>query len=305
MIEWIKEAGKILPENPDFKRRLFCFIGSVLFHAVVLFLIVTFFSPVEFRLYEKVADVIIAPPLKLPLSAAERMLTGEEESSGDGEGRSAGQNPSGKEGAAGTERDLAELPLRALKKRAESKGGVSSLPPDMVSHFRLDPPREEKSGFTLHINPDENKPAEPGGELPLDALDLQRHIALSPSLTRPLRSYHPGKSGAGISSRSLTPAGQAAGYDLTPWAEGVVARIQRNWDIPSIQGEYEKRSVEITVVIDKSGEILSLRIRNSSSKPYLDTAALNAIKMSTPFPALPGDFPLDRLEADFLFQYYE
>jgi len=63
--------------------------------------------------------------------------------------------------------------------------------------------------------------------------------------------------------------------------------------------------VEIAVVIARSGKIFSLGIRNSSSKPYLDSAALHAVKMSVPFPALPDDFPLERMEAAFLFQYYE
>ena len=59
------------------------------------------------------------------------------------------------------------------------------------------------------------------------------------------------------------------------------------------------------MIVAKSGELLSFEIRNSSGLRHLDMAALNAIKLSIPLPALPYDFPLERLVADLLFQYYE
>jgi protein TonB len=93
--------------------------------------------------------------------------------------------------------------------------------------------------------------------------------------------------------------------DISPWARDVVEKIQKNWAIPASQDEGRKSVVEITVTIGKNGDLLNVGIRNSSAHPTLDQAALNAVRMSAPFPELPDDFPNDNLEAHFLFRYNE
>ena len=305
MLEWIKEAGTILPDNPDTKRHLYCFIGSFLFHAAVIILVILLFKPVEFHVYEKVTPVFIAPPVKLPLSSLDRLFSEGEGPWPETAGREGQPEPSGAGEGRGAGTDLAGMPIRALEPGAASKGGTASLPPEMVSKFRLDPSQKEESRFTLNINPEQKQTSEPGGQAMLDTIDVRSILQKNALTARPLRTYPPGKPRIGLPSRGRSAAGLAVEYDISPWAEDAVARIQRNWLIPAVNGDYEKRAVEITVVIAKSGELLSASIRNSSSKSYLDAAALNAIKMSTPFPALPEDFPLERLEADLLFQYYE
>jgi TonB family protein len=139
----------------------------------------------------------------------------------------------------------------------------------------------------------------------IDELNLLSYLQSDPAQAQPLRGDPSRTIRAGISPRSQSVAGNVVEYNITPWADSAVARIQRNWLIPPSQGKEEKKAVEISVVVAKSGELLSSEIRNSSGIQRLDMAALNAIKMSSPLPALPDDFPLDCLEADLLFQYYE
>jgi TonB family protein len=57
------------------------------------------------------------------------------------------------------------------------------------------------------------------------------------------------------------------------------------------------------VVIKKTGELDSIEILEGTSLETLDRAALEAIRASLPFPALPADFPGDLLEITFEFVY--
>ena len=62
-------------------------------------------------------------------------------------------------------------------------------------------------------------------------------------------------------------------------------------------------NLEIFVIIEKSGELLSVEITKSSEIQLLDQTALSALHMSSPFPKLPDDFPNKNLEAYFVFSY--
>jgi TonB family protein len=175
----------------------------------------------------------------------------------------------------------------------------------MIEKFRLDSAQSEKSGFTLNFNPAGGEAPEMEREMTMDELDLLGYLQPDPARAQPLRGEPSGTARAGISPRDQAKPGEIVEYDIAPWAENAVTLIQRNWAIPNIQEKEKRKAVEISVVVARSGEVLSFEIRNSSGIPMLDLAALNAINLSSPLPALPDDFPLDRLEADLLFQYYE
>jgi len=252
---------------------------------------------VEFKVYEKVADVIIASPGKIRMPPRDRAIAQEEDIS------ASGGLPTEARSIAEEESDTALG--RTIRRGRLSQDKIASLPPELVSKFRLDSPQSEKPGFTLNINPAETEAPETEREMTMDELDLLSYLQSDPSQTQPLRGNPSRKIRAGVSSRGQPAAENVVEYDITPWAESAVALIQRNWIIPSTQGKEDKKSVEISVVVAKSGELMSFEIRNSSGMPLLDMAALNAIKESTPLPSLPDDFPLAQLEADLLFQYYE
>jgi hypothetical protein len=96
---------------------------------------------------------------------------------------------------------------------------------------------------------------------------------------------------------------ESKGYDITPWAQKVVARINENWFVlPGFKIE-ENSVVGIVVIFDKYGEVVSAKIKRPSDVQPLDQSALNAIKLSAPYPHLPEQFPGDQLKAFFLFNY--
>ncbi|HUU51647.1 MAG TPA: TonB family protein [Candidatus Heimdallarchaeota archaeon] len=180
-----------------------------------------------------------------------------------------------------------------------------SPPPEFAQGFKLTHSPEESSGFSLNITPSRDISPEPEDHLTEDELDLLRYLSSETSTQRPLgkspstetygaRIYSPGKASFNINQ-----------IDLSPWARDVVEKIQKNWAIPTSQDDGRKNVVEITVSIRKNGDLLNVGIRNSSAHPMLDQAALNAVKMSAPFPELPDNFPNDNLETHFLFRYNE
>ena len=92
-------------------------------------------------------------------------------------------------------------------------------------------------------------------------------------------------------------------YNLGPWAKQALSRIQENWSIPSISKQNTGDPVEIIVLIEKDGTISSMQIKKSSTVETLDQAALHALRLSSPLPHLPKDFPLENLTASLKFNY--
>jgi len=95
------------------------------------------------------------------------------------------------------------------------------------------------------------------------------------------------------------------GYDLSPWAQVLVGRIQQNWALPSTDASKAWGKVGITIIVEKTGVLAAVRVVNSPNDQILVRAALEAIQKSRPFPRLPEDFPGARLEAYLLFDYHE
>ena len=180
-----------------------------------------------------------------------------------------------------------------------------SPPPEITEGFKLAPSTEESSGFSLNIAPPKDLAPEPKDYLREEELDLLKYLSSETSTQRPLGAS---PSTETYGARISTP-GKAAfninQIDISPWARDVVEKIQKNWTIPTAQEDDGKNAVEITVSIGKNGDLLEIHIRNSSAHPTLDQAALNAVRMSAPFPELPDDFPNDSVEAHFLFRYNE
>jgi TonB family protein len=90
-------------------------------------------------------------------------------------------------------------------------------------------------------------------------------------------------------------------YDLTPWAKRALLSIEKNWLIPIATEQSVDQPVEITIVIEKNGKISSIKVKQSSNSDTFDQAAVNALRLSSPLPNLPQDFPNKNLEARFMF----
>ncbi len=116
------------------------------------------------------------------------------------------------------------------------------------------------------------------------------------------RPGRPGKKGAQAFIGGAAPS-NVQKYDFSPWANAVMNRIQKNWSIAAPGDFAWKGEVGITVVIGKNGNLTLIEVIASSKIDALDQAAVTALELSLPFPALPVDFPNSSLEVYFIFQY--
>jgi TonB family protein len=93
------------------------------------------------------------------------------------------------------------------------------------------------------------------------------------------------------------------GFDLGPWANRVVAIVRSNWIVPVAAQLGVKGVVSVAFKVERSGRIIDIRVIAPSGTPSFDQAAANALKTSSPLPALPGDFPRPVLPGVFRFYY--
>jgi TonB family protein len=97
----------------------------------------------------------------------------------------------------------------------------------------------------------------------------------------------------------------AGGYDISPWARILLNLLQQNWVLPAADAAKASGRVGVTIVVEKSGRLSSVRLIDSPNDQLLVRAALDAITRSQPLPKLPDDYPGLSLEAYLLFDYHE
>jgi protein TonB len=248
---------------------------------------------------ERVTEVVITPQKNLLIPQLERLLSG----------RSVRVAPESEENtrpaAKPSRAESSDPPGPGPQFQVGPTDKSPSPLPEFSQGFKLTPTPEKSSGFSLNIAPSKDVSPDPEDYLTEEELDLLHYLSSETSTQRPLgRSPSTETYGARISSPGMGSF-NINQIDISPWARDVVEKIQKNWAIPASQDEGRKSVVEITVTIGKNGDLLNVGIRNSSAHPTLDQAALNAVRMSAPFPELPDDFPNDNLEAHFLFRYNE
>ncbi len=155
-----------------------------------------------------------------------------------------------------------------------------------------------------------SKPADDPGSVPSPKLaegalkDLDRFIGTGGTGTS-------GSGGGTVDQEGTMPAGDPGsgvffdtqGYDLGPWGNHVIAIVKKNWIVPVAAELGLKGVVAISFQVDRSGKILNPKIISSSEVPSFNQAALQALMISNPFPALPADFPRPNLPAVFRFYY--
>jgi membrane protein involved in colicin uptake len=88
--------------------------------------------------------------------------------------------------------------------------------------------------------------------------------------------------------------------DLTPYISNLERKIRSNWTHPKTD---DSKIVVIFLRIGKDGKLLVLNVKNTSSNPDTDNAAINAVKKTLPFRALPSEFRENYLDLIFKFDY--
>ncbi len=259
---------------------------------------------------EEVRTVVVVPPLKVTIPK----VVG---------GRGLSEVPGGPSGPAGPARagdqpDESKPEPKAAPAepaRAEFAGlptggglipppGSGSAIPSLSSKFQRSITTHGKSDLIIPLAPPGTPPGPPGiGGAPVP--DFSKYS--SGAYTGGVTGYGRGRGGTGAGGgggrQRVGMSIPLKGYDLLPWATAVIDRLQLNWALPAVPEVPEPARISMIVVIKKTGELDSIEILEGTSLETLDRAALEALRASLPFPALPADFPGDLLEITFEFVY--
>ncbi|MBK9968465.1 MAG: TonB C-terminal domain-containing protein [Holophagales bacterium] len=93
------------------------------------------------------------------------------------------------------------------------------------------------------------------------------------------------------------------GYEWGPYAAEMIRKIKRNWEIPKLAHYGMKGRLTVRFFLMRDGRVEGLRLLVSSGVPPFDNASMKAIQNSSPFRALPPDFPNPREGVTITFLY--
>ncbi len=295
-------------DRPSPRDRTVGILVTVLFHALLGFLIYHGRFTVKILSFAKedVRTVVIVPPLKVTIPK----IVG---------GRDLAEVPGGPPGAGGrapasprTEEPppAPEVGLAEPAPAGTAAGGGTIPPPgsgtaipSLSSRFQQSITIHGKSGLTIPLAPPGTPPGPPGiaSGAPLPDFSKYSRGAYGGGVA----GYGTGRggSGGGGGRQRVGMSIPLKNYDLLPWATAVIDRLQLNWSLPAVPEVPDAARISMIVVIKKTGELDSIEILEGTSLETLDRAALEALRTSLPFPALPADFPGDLLEITFEFVY--
>jgi periplasmic protein TonB len=86
---------------------------------------------------------------------------------------------------------------------------------------------------------------------------------------------------------------------------GIIRRlIKMSWIYP-VRAQLNKMAgtIKLSFSIDRHGKLLDIVVLRSSGRKILDQAAIYALRKAAPFPALPKDWQLERLNIKVNFEY--
>jgi TonB family protein len=92
------------------------------------------------------------------------------------------------------------------------------------------------------------------------------------------------------------------GIDFGPWLQRFRNQVRRNWLIPQV-AELARDDVILQFYVLRNGIITDIRVIKAAGIQALTISAVNAIKLSNPAPALPADYPDDRIQFTVHFYY--
>ena len=288
-------------DRPPRRDRAVGILVTVLFHAVLGFLIFHYRFTVKILSFgkETVRTIVLVPPLSI---AVPRVVGGHglAELPGGPPGVSPQGQPAEATGPAGEQG-------QAPSGGAVPPPGSNSAIPSLSSRFQESISIHGKSGLTIPLAPPGTPPGPSGvgGGAPLPDFSEYTRGAYRGGVGGYGSGVRGGSggSGGGGGGQRVGMSIALKGYDLLPWATSVIDRIQLNWTLPAVPEVPDKARISMIVVVKKTGELDSIEILEGTSIEVLDQAALEALRSSLPFPALPDDFPGDLLEITFEFLY--
>lgn len=187
-----------------------------------------------------------------------------------------------------------------------TSGAVVSEPfkvridPELLDRFQLSVPK--KSTFQLPIVPAQAGTREENwreaGESKIRNDLLIPFAAGSDSRLKKLLV-----SSRGYSASADKSSEEKARFNIHAWAERALAQIEKNWVLDPVIAGSLKAVVGISLILDRSGEIILLEVVKFSGSASLDQTALNALEASNPLPALSALFPDQTLVLYLEFAY--
>jgi len=95
------------------------------------------------------------------------------------------------------------------------------------------------------------------------------------------------------------------GVNFNPYLMRILSLVRRNWEsvIPEIARIGRQGRVELQFTINKNGSVPELVLTAGSGTESMDAAALSSIRMSSPFPPLPPEFPGQDIRLRFIYLY--
>ena len=282
---------------------------TLLFHALLGLVVYHARFTVKILPFDKgaVRDVVLVPPLQvsLPRVVGGRGLAEVPVDPADAAAPAAGPEPE-PAGAGGPEPP--GLPAAVPGAEPGRPSGAVAPPsgsviPSLSTRFRESLAVHGRSDLTIPLAPP-GTPAGPpgiGGGAPMPDFSKYNRGAYGGGVG----GYGPGRGRGGVPGgrQRVGVSIPIKNYDILPWASAVIDRLQLNWALPAVQEVPDAAKIGMIVVIKRTGELDSIEILEGTTVEALDRAALEAIRASLPFPALPADFPGDLLEITFEFVY--
>jgi TonB family protein len=95
------------------------------------------------------------------------------------------------------------------------------------------------------------------------------------------------------------------GVDFRPYLTQILTIVRRNWFavMPESVKLGQSGKVAVQFAVARTGTVTKVVYAAQSGNRALDQAAVAAISMSNPFPALPVDYKGDRIVLQFNFAY--
>ncbi len=300
-------------------RKAAIFLLSLAVHAVLIHFILN--AKIQIKIYpvkRVVRNVILASPEKvfLPEDIGKFLenlqgLTSKTESGYAGKETKIQAEPGeGRSNVPGSEAEIGQPPSPGGAKNAK-EASKAEFYSGLTSKFEFDQASKYKSelppGYSLDLPSRLGKmKAMPGEKKEGYIKDINRlkypysdfSATGRPSGTASIGPYELRRG-----TRGARASFKVQGYNITPWAEKVLNKILLNWIIPFEQIKNLQGVVRISAVIERGGELSSVQIVSTSMVQVLDETALKALRMSSPFPQFPDDFPNKNIEAYFEFQY--
>ena len=284
-------------------------VVTILFHSLLGFLIYYGRFTVRFfpRAKEEVQTVLIVPPLKV---AIPRVVGGRGLSEVPGGPRESGASLREPDEVRTKPETELEVPVpegeagRTTGQWIVPPPGSGSAIPSLSSKFRESITTHGKSDLIIPLAPPGTPPGPPGVGAGAPLPDFSKYSR--GAYGGGVGGYGSGRGGTGAAGGGRQRVGMSIplkGYDLMPWATAVIDRLQVNWTLPAVAGVPDAAKISMIVVIKKTGELDSIEILEGTSLEALDRAALDAVRISLPFPALPDNFPGDLLEITLDFVY--